>query len=56
MFATASNSFQSILDEIRDSGLYKEERVLVSPQDAAIAVQNTGEVSNNPPLASKQEL
>ncbi len=46
MFATASNSFQSILDEIRDSGLYKEERVLVSPQDAAIAVQNTGEVLN----------
>ena len=46
MFATATDSFQSTLDEIRQSGLYKEERVLISPQNAAIAVQGGQEVLN----------
>ncbi|WP_019504661.1 glycine C-acetyltransferase [Pleurocapsa sp. PCC 7319] len=46
MFATANDSFQSILDEIRQSGLYKEERILISPQNAAIAVQGGQEVLN----------
>ena len=46
MFATATDSFQSTLDEIRQSGLYKEERILISPQNAAIAVQGGQEVLN----------
>ena len=46
MFATATDSFQSTLDEIRQSGLYKEERVLISPQNAAITVQGGQEVLN----------
>ena len=46
MFATATDSFQSTLDEIRQSGFYKEERILDSPQNAAIAVQGGREVLN----------
>ena len=46
MFATATNLFQSTLDEIQQSGLYKEERILISPQNAAIAVQGGQEVIN----------
>ncbi|MDJ0592128.1 MAG: glycine C-acetyltransferase [Pleurocapsa sp. MO_226.B13] len=46
MFALATDVFQSTLDEIRTSGLYKEERILISPQDAAIAVQGGREVLN----------
>ena len=46
MFATATDSFQSTLDKIRQSGLYKEERILISPQNAAIAVQGGREVLN----------
>ena len=46
MFATATNVFQSTLDEIRQSGLYKEERILISPQNAAIAVRDNREVLN----------
>ncbi len=46
MFATATDVFQFTLDEIRQSGLYKEERVLTSGQDAAIAVQGGREVLN----------
>ncbi|MDJ0618805.1 MAG: glycine C-acetyltransferase [Calothrix sp. MO_192.B10] len=46
MFATATGVFQSILDDIRESGLYKEERILTSPQDSAIAVKGGQEVLN----------
>ena len=34
--------FQTVLDDIKESGLYKDERVIVTQQDAEIAV-NTGE-------------
>ena len=44
MFTTTP--FQATLDEIRQSGLHKEERIISSPQNAAIAVQGTGEVLN----------
>ena len=46
MFTTATDVFQSTLDEIRQSGLYKEERILISPQNAAIAIQGGQEVIN----------
>ena len=46
MFATATDVFQSTLDEICQSGLYKEERILISPQNSAIAVQGGQEVLN----------
>lgn len=46
MFATATNVLQSTLDKIRQSGLYKEERILMSPQNAAIAIQEGQEVLN----------
>ncbi|AFZ37728.1 2-amino-3-ketobutyrate coenzyme A ligase [Stanieria cyanosphaera PCC 7437] len=46
MFATATDIFQSNLDEIRQSGLYKEERMLISPQNVKILVQEGREVLN----------
>ncbi len=46
MFATATDVFQSTLDEIRQTGLYKEERILTSPQNAEIAVRDGREVLN----------
>ncbi len=46
MLATATSVFQSTVDDIRQSGLYKEERILTSPQDSAIAVQGGREVLN----------
>jgi glycine C-acetyltransferase len=46
MFATATAVFQSILDDIRKSGLYKEERLLTSQQDAEIEVQGGREAIN----------
>ena len=46
MFAAATDVFESILDDIHKSGLYKEERLLMSPQGAEIAVQEGREVIN----------
>jgi glycine C-acetyltransferase len=46
MSAAATTVFQSILDEIRQSGLYKEERILTSPQGAEIEVQGDRKVIN----------
>jgi glycine C-acetyltransferase len=46
MFATATDVFESILDDIHKSGLYKEERLLTSPQNAEIEVQGGQEVIN----------
>src|SRR5262245_39916449 len=38
MFQSAKNHYQGILDEIRSAGLWKEERVIASPQGARISV------------------
>jgi glycine C-acetyltransferase len=47
MLTTAAASvFQSILDEIHQSGLYKEERAIASPQDAKIQLQDGRTVLN----------
>ena len=46
MFATATDVFESILDDVHKSGLYKEERLLMSPQGAEIEVQGGREVIN----------
>jgi glycine C-acetyltransferase len=46
MSITATTVFQSLLDEIRQSGLYKEERVIESPQGAEIEIQNGRKVVN----------
>jgi glycine C-acetyltransferase len=46
MFATTTDVFESILDDIHKSGLYKEERLLMSPQGAEIEVQGDREVIN----------
>jgi glycine C-acetyltransferase len=40
MLTTAASVFQSILDQMHQSGLQKEERVIVSPQDAEIQLQD----------------
>jgi glycine C-acetyltransferase len=46
MNKTALSYFRSTLDDIRQSGLRKEERVLSSPQGTQIGVQNDQEVLN----------
>jgi glycine C-acetyltransferase len=46
MSITATTIFESILDEIRQSGLYKEERIIESPQGAEIEIQNGRKVIN----------
>ena len=38
MFDQAKNHYQTILDEIRGAGLWKDERIIASPQGAAISV------------------
>ncbi len=38
MFGRAKEIYEGVLKEIRDAGLYKEERVIVTPQSAKIAV------------------
>ena len=46
MIDTVTSVFQHTLEEIRDAGLYKEERVITSPQDARIEVGAGREVLN----------
>ena len=49
MFDAAREAYARTLQEIRDAGLYKNERVLVSPQAAAVRVgggEDAGEVLN----------
>jgi glycine C-acetyltransferase len=46
MFEAAAAEFQEKLDEIRDAGLYKEERVITSQQDADIEVEPGKKVVN----------
>jgi glycine C-acetyltransferase len=43
---TATQTFQSELQEIKDAGLYKEERVITSQQDADIEVESGEHVIN----------
>lgn len=46
MTEATATLFQSILDEIRDAGLQKDERIITSQQSAEIAVQDGQEVLN----------
>ncbi|MCW5837641.1 MAG: glycine C-acetyltransferase, partial [Labilithrix sp.] len=38
MFGRAQGIYETTLNEIREAGLYKEERVIVTPQAASIGV------------------
>ena len=40
MFDKARNHYQFILDEIREAGLWKEERIIESPQASSIQVDH----------------
>ncbi|HOW71664.1 MAG TPA: glycine C-acetyltransferase [Phycisphaerae bacterium] len=46
MFKTMKGHVSAALDEIRQSGLYKEERVITTPQGSRIAVRGGREVVN----------
>ncbi|HNX18768.1 MAG TPA: glycine C-acetyltransferase, partial [Acidobacteriota bacterium] len=46
MFDEVRNQLRGELDEIRSAGLYKDERIIVTPQDAAIAVAGGKKVVN----------
>ena len=43
MFASASQDIQGELDQIRADGLYKDERVIVTPQGSSIRVAGGAE-------------
>ena len=46
MYASIKNELQQELDALKEAGLYKSERIIVSPQSAEITVQNGSEVLN----------
>jgi glycine C-acetyltransferase len=46
MYGTIQNHLRQELDRIRDSGLYKQERIISSPQDASILLSDGREVIN----------
>jgi glycine C-acetyltransferase len=46
MFGRMRDDLRSTLDEIRDAGLYKAERVIATPQNAKIRVRDGAEVLN----------
>ncbi len=46
MFSNVKKELQKEIAEIKDSGLYKEERILTTPQAADISTQSGGEVIN----------
>lgn len=46
MYKNVEPALEQELSEIREAGLYKEERIITTPQSAAIKTQSTGEVLN----------
>ncbi|MFK7797986.1 MAG: glycine C-acetyltransferase [Aureispira sp.] len=46
MFNDIRSALQEEIKEIRDAGLYKEERIIITPQAAAIQTKNGGSVLN----------
>ena len=46
MYGTLQADLQQTLQEIKDAGLYKQERVITSPQGAEIDTQEAGDVLN----------
>ncbi|MCO6477842.1 MAG: glycine C-acetyltransferase [Phaeodactylibacter sp.] len=46
MYKTVEPALEKELQEIKEQGLYKEERIITTPQSAAIKTQSTGEVLN----------
>ena len=46
MYATLQADLQQTLQDIKDAGLYKKERVITSPQGAAIDTREAGDVLN----------
>jgi len=46
MFKNVEPALEKELEEIKEAGLYKEERVITTPQSAAIRTQSTGKVLN----------
>lgn len=46
MYKNVEPALEQELNEIKDAGLYKEERIITTPQSAAIETQGTGEVLN----------
>lgn len=46
MFKNVEPALEEELSEIKEAGLYKEERIITTPQSAAIKTKSTGEVLN----------
>ena len=46
MFNNVKSDLHNELEEIKNAGLYKEERIITTPQSAAISTEQGGEVLN----------
>ena len=46
MYATAQQLYRRNLEEIREAGLYKDERIITGPQESSITVEDGGTVIN----------
>ncbi len=46
MYKNVEPALEKEIEEIREAGLYKEERIITTPQSAKIKTQSTGEVLN----------
>lgn len=46
MYGSIKEHLQKEIEEIKDAGLYKKERIITSPQDAVIKISTGGEVIN----------
>lgn len=46
MYNSLQTKLQTELDEIKEAGLYKQERIIITPQGADIKTQLGGEVIN----------
>ena len=46
MYGNIQQHLQKELEEIKDNGLYKKERIITSPQDAVITISTGEEVIN----------
>lgn len=46
MYKNVETALAQEISEIKDTGLYKEERIITTPQAASIRTQSTGDVLN----------
>ena len=56
MYGKIKQDLGKALEEIREAGLYKEERVITGPQGVEITIVYASHVNNAPPLLGRAIL